>query len=84
MTTVWREDKAFYGAAKFYFGSWRKALLAAGIATSCYRTWTSDQVLEDLRCSTATWSIDDHASGKTIVPCTVPPNATSGVGARRC
>ena len=43
--TPWRLDPRLYSVAKRVFGSWRKALLAAGCEVQTPRPWTRDEVL---------------------------------------
>jgi hypothetical protein len=45
---VWQENRALYAAASRYFGSWDKALRAAGIENR-RRIWSADLVLIELR-----------------------------------
>lgn len=45
---VWQEDPPLYRAAKYYFGSWREAAIAAGYP-SRRRCWTKQTVIEAIQ-----------------------------------
>ena len=45
---VWQEDPPLYRAAKWYFGSWREAAIAAGCPPS-RRVWTEQTVIEAIQ-----------------------------------
>ena len=45
---IWKEDPTLYHTAKRYFGTWRNALLAAGLP--CHRqTWSRRRVLDEIQ-----------------------------------
>lgn len=46
---VWRDDLALYIAAKKRFGSWHKALVAAGLPSRLRQRWTKRTVVEAIR-----------------------------------
>ena len=45
---VWKEDRRLHCAARNHFGSWNKAVLAAGLTPSRKR-WTEQRVIEAIR-----------------------------------
>jgi hypothetical protein len=45
---VWKQDTGLYAAAKKLFGTWRKAVSAAGLK-SPRRAWTADLVLAEIQ-----------------------------------
>jgi hypothetical protein len=49
ITSVWREDRPLYGAAKRHFGTWNNALSAIGITRPSPQTWTKQRVIETIR-----------------------------------
>jgi hypothetical protein len=53
LSRTWRQDHPLYDAAKSYFGTWRKALAAAGIAAEPQRRWTTEGVLAAIRARAA-------------------------------
>jgi len=48
LVTTWRTDKSLYSGAQYKFGSWRRALRAAGFRLH-RRRWTKQQVLDAIR-----------------------------------
>ncbi len=48
ISTAWRKDRRLYAAAKKYFGSWRKAVLAAGFEP-IHARWSQDLVIHSLQ-----------------------------------
>jgi len=51
LSTTWKEERGLYGAAKLRFGSWRKALSAAGIETKLGPPckWSKEIIVERIR-----------------------------------
>ena len=45
---VWKEDRCLHCAARNHFGSWNKAVLAAGLKPS-RKQWTEQMVIEAVR-----------------------------------
>ena len=68
MTSVWREDRSLYAAAKKFFGSWQGALLAVGVpGARAFRRWSRQRVIAALRdrqqrgaALSRTWREDRH------------------------
>lgn len=49
LAATWSENPRLYAAAVRYLGSWRQALLAAGVETKPNRSWTRQSVLDAIR-----------------------------------
>ena len=49
LTTVWKDEVSLYSIAKRIFGSWRKALQAAGIATDTRLIPTHQEVIQAIQ-----------------------------------
>ncbi len=65
LAKVWKYDNALYAAAKMHFGTWRKALSAAGLRSG-RESWTRPRVVEVIQCrlqqgATLTQLAKDHA-----------------------
>jgi hypothetical protein len=57
ISQTWKEDPILFAAAKRYFGSWRAALLAAGLRSS-RQSWSKQRILETIQ--------DRHARGESL------------------
>ena len=49
LAKVWQDDMGLLDAATKHFGSWRKALLAAGLQAAPRQRWSRETILESLR-----------------------------------
>jgi hypothetical protein len=48
LTKVWKDDVNLYSVAKTHFGSWRNAVLAAGLQVK-RRRWSKQTVADEIR-----------------------------------
>lgn len=49
LVCVWRDEPALYRAAQTHCGSWRQAVLDAGLTTRSYRRWSRERVIKELQ-----------------------------------
>jgi hypothetical protein len=59
---VWKRDSGLIHAAMKHFGTWRKALAAAGIPVSICHKWTRERVLAKLRAG-GSWRMPPQRDG---------------------
>ena len=73
LSRTWRQDQGLYGAAKKHFGTWRGAVIAAGLEPT-RKQWSRDRVLAEIR--------ERHARGGSMSSTAVfredPPLAGAG------
>lgn len=75
LSTTARDDTRLCAAAKRHFGSWRKALKAAGFSVQAARQWSADAVIRELQ--------NRHAQGLPMVNVSHLDRSLCGAAKRR-
>jgi hypothetical protein len=62
ISRLWKHDTGLYSVAKKHFGSWRAAVLAAGLEVT-QRRWTRELAIEELQA----WHARSHSLSSTVL-----------------